>query len=125
MTVKAYSINDEEFSYTDPGDALNALAFEDRLVEGAVYYEIDTEVVDLAAFMSAETILENAEDQLYGEVGEAAEDAYAASKEAVAELDALIKAWCEKHLGGTTVWRCVGKSREIKVTAADVADYAL
>jgi len=120
----AYSTDDEDFRYQEPDEAIDALEGDGRLMEGAVYYEIDTEAVDLAAFMDAEMILENAEDQLYGEVGEAAEDAYAASKEAVAELNALLKAWVAKHLAGTNVWRCVGKSREVYVTAEDVAERA-
>lgn len=39
------------------------------------------------------------------------------------ELDALLSAWADKHLKGQ-YWMCVGKPRELKVTAADVAEYA-
>lgn len=123
MKVKAYSINDEDYDFSDPASALDALAIEGLLEEGAVYYEIDTAPVDLSEFLRAEEILERAEEMLSDEVGESAHDAYAASAEAVAELDAALKTWAAKHLSDARVWRCVGKPRELRVTAADVAKY--
>ena len=121
---KAYSTNDEEYNFCEAGDALDALDSEGRLVEGAIYYEVDTERVNLAEFMKADHILERAEELLYDEIGEAAEDAFLVRDEATDELNALLKAWVAKQLAGTNVWRCVGKSRELRVTAEDVAEHA-
>jgi len=42
---KAYSTNDEDYLYGDAGEALQAMADDDALREGATYYEIDTEAV--------------------------------------------------------------------------------
>lgn len=120
---KAYSTNGEEYSYTDAGEALQAMADDDALHEGATYYEIDTEAVQLADYLHADRMLEAAEDRLYDDIGEAAEDAFSASNEAMAELSALLSAWANKHLSGH-YWKCVGKARELKVTAADVAKHA-
>lgn len=120
---KAYSINDEEYNYETPGDALDALHDEGRLVEGAIYYEIDTQPVDLADYLEADRILDNAGEWIYDDVGEAGKDAFAVGPEAVAEWDAFTAAWAAKHLP-TRCWKCVGKSTELKVTDEDVARYA-
>lgn len=119
---KAYSINDEEFNYDDASEALQALADYGELVEGRVYYEIDTKPVSLADYLAADRVLEFASEQVYDDIGEAAEDALYAGKEAEAEWNAFVTAWAEKHLS-TRLWKCVGSSRELKVTAADVAEY--
>lgn len=120
---KAYSTNDEEYIYTDAGEALQAMADDDALHEGATYYEIDTEAVQLADYLSADRMLEAAEERLYDDIGDVSEGAFAANKEAMDELSSLLSAWAEKHLTGH-YWKCVGKVRELKVTAADVAEYA-
>ena len=120
---KAYSTNDEDYRYGDAGEALQAMADDDALHEGATYYEIDTEAVQLADYLRADRILEAAEESLYDDIGEAAEDAFAANAEAMAELSSMLSAWAEKHLSGH-YWKRVGKARELKVTAADVAEYA-
>ncbi len=120
---KAYSTNDEDFNYQDASDALQALADDGELVEGRIYYEIDTAPVNLAEYLEAERILENAAEWIYDEVGEAAEDAYNVSKEAEAEWNALTAAWAAKHLTGR-LWKCVGTSRTLAVTAEDVASHA-
>lgn len=120
---KAYTTNGEEYSYTDAGEALQAMADDDALHEGATYYEIDTEAVQLADYLRADRMLEDAEERLYDDIGEAAEGAFAANKEAMDELSSLLSVWAEKHLTGH-YWKCVSNARELKVTAADVAEYA-
>ena len=120
---KAYSTNDEDYRYADVSEVLQAMADDGSLVEGATYYEIDTMAVQLSDYLSAERILEAAEESLYDEIGEAAEDAFSANNEAMTELSSLLSAWANKHLSGR-YWKCAGKPRELKVTAADVAEYA-
>lgn len=124
MTDKAYSINDEDFLFADAWDALDALAQEGLLCEGQVYYEVDTAPIDPCEFLRAERILEEAEERLGDEIGDAADHAYSVDSEAVAELDAALRAWTEKHLSDVRLWRCIGESRELKVTADDVAEHA-
>lgn len=92
---KAYSTNGEEYSYTYADEALQAMADDDALHEGATYYEVDTEAVQLADYLRADLMLEAAEERLYDDIGEAAEDAFAANKEAMYELSSLLSAWAE------------------------------
>lgn len=122
--ITAYSIDDEDFCFTERGDALDALNCVGRLVEGEVYYEGDSAPIDPSEFIRAERILEEAEERLYDEIGDGADDFYSVTKEATEELDALLGAWMAKHLTGRRAWRIVGKSRELRVTAADVAEHA-
>lgn len=119
MIEKAYSINDEDFQFLDAEDALAALADEGRLEVGAVYYEIDTEPFDIGELLDAESILESAEERAYDELGECAEDCMSCSRDAIKELQDALDAWASKHLKGQ-YWRCVGKSRELRVTAEDL-----
>lgn len=120
---KCYSKNDEDFNYTEVDDLLDDLAANGNLLEGAIYYEIDREPVPLTRYLCADHILEIVSDHIYGDVGEAAEDAFSTNAAAEHELDALLSAWADKHLKGK-YWMCVGKSREIRVTASDVAEHA-
>lgn len=117
---KAYSLDDEEFRFETVGDALDALECAGDLAVGARYYEIDTTPVDLAEYLDAGELLEDAANRAYDDLGECAEDAIDAPQEAVDELDAALKAWAARHLTGR-YWRCVGKSRVLLVTAEDVA----
>lgn len=120
---KCYSTNGEDFNYTDVGEVLDAMDNDGNLVEGAVYYEHDSEVVRFTHYLNAARLLEYAEEQLCDEVGEAGEDAFLVGVDATEQLDSLLSAWVAKHLKGQ-YWRCVGKRREIKVTASDVAEHA-
>lgn len=124
MSDVAYSTNDEEFVHREREDALQALANDGRLVEGEIYWEIDVEEVGLAEYISSARVLEFAAEQIYDDVGEAAEDAFIAPQTAHDELDTFIAAWCEKYFGGEVYWRCKGRSRELKVTAEDIAGFA-
>ena len=117
----AYSVDGELFRYEEPDEALQALYDDGRLVEGEVYYECDTQEVSLADYLASERILEFASDSIYDDVGEGAEDAFYATPEGHDELNALIAAWCAKHFAGKRYWRCIGREREIRVTAEDVA----
>lgn len=117
----AYSVDGELFRYETPDEALQALYDDGRLVEGDIYYECDTQEVSLADYLASDCILEFAAESIYDDVGEAAEDAFNATQEGHDELNALIAAWCAKHLAGERYWRCTGREREIMVTAEDVA----
>ena len=116
----AYSTNDEEFIYDDVGDVLDALDCDGRLEVGQVYYEIDVVPCNPREFLQADSILESADQLAYDELGESSEDLFSVSIEAGVELQALLDAWVDKHLAGTRLWKCVGKSRECVVTEGDV-----
>jgi hypothetical protein len=123
QVTKAYSLNDEEFRFDDVSDALQALADDGELVEGRHYYEIDCEPRTPADYLSADHILDTCGDQMYDELGECCEDAFTVPPHAVEELNALLATWAAKHLSGR-YWLCVGESRELTVTAEDVAEYS-
>jgi hypothetical protein len=116
----AYSTNDEEFIYDDVGDVLDALDCDGWLEVGQVYYEIDVVPCNPREFLQAGLILENADQMAYDELGETSEDLFAVGTEAEAELQALLDAWADKHLAGTRLWKCVGKSRGCVVTEEDL-----
>ena len=122
-TEVAYSTNDEDFNYTSLDELLSYLEADGELYTGKVYYEIDTAPVDLSSYLSASRLLDQAEDQLYGDIGEAAEDAFYASKEAIFELQTYLEAWTDKHLSKARYWQCVGKSRKRVITEKDIANY--
>ncbi len=122
---KAYSTNDEEYNYTDAGDALQALADDGQLEVGRSYYEMDWRPAPTSRYLSADRILENAQEQILDDIGDSADDAFLVSKDAEAELDGLLDAWATKHLRVRNYWEFVGKSRVLKVTAEDVAEYAI
>lgn len=119
---KAYSIDGENFTFDSPDEAMQAMYDDERLIEGAVYYEIDIEDVVLADYLKADRILESANESLHDDIGEAAEYSFNPSREGHDELNALLAVWCEKHLSGERYWRCRGKDRELVVTAEDVAN---
>jgi hypothetical protein len=120
---KAYSTNNEDFNYSEVDAVFQALSSEGRLFEGAVYYEADVVAVRLADYLESRRILEFAAESIYDELGEVAESAFQPTQEGHDELNALTAAWCEKHFAGERYWRCRGRSRELKVTAGDVAEY--
>ena len=122
-TDKAYSINQEDWNYRDIGDVFDALDCDGNMAEGAIYYESDCEPIALESYMSAGALLDLAQENLWSEIGEAADDAFAVSDEAVKELDDLLDTWTRKHITGT-YWRCTGKVRELRVTAEEAAGYA-
>jgi hypothetical protein len=120
---KAYSIDGETFDLENEFYALQALDEAGRLTEGAVYYEIYTKPVDPCEYMNADMLLDQAQDSLCNDIGEAGLEFFYADSNAFAELDALLATWAAKHLSDRTAWKCVGKARKIKVTAEDIAEF--
>lgn len=115
----AYSINDEEFIYDSVDDLLDALDCDGRLEVGTIYYEIDVEPCYPEEFLSAERILEQAEEWAYDELGECAEDMFFGVGP-MHDLQQLLNEWAKKHYSGSRYWRCVGKSRERRITEEDL-----
>ena len=122
MSDKMYSTDGESFYFDTDAEALQALADDGQLEVGASYYEVDFETVYPAEYFRADRILDEAQDMLWGDIGESAEDAFSVPDSARLELDELLTAWANKHFTGHW-WRAVGKSRELKVTAEQVAEY--
>ena len=115
-----YSINEEDFSLTSVGDALDALDDEGRLKVGDIYYEADCRRMVAGDVFSVEQVLEYMGERLYEEVGEIADDYPAAVPEAKAELKAFLTSWVEKYADPSKYWLVIGKHREKRVTADDL-----
>lgn len=120
---KVYSTNGEYFNFDDENEVLQALWDDGELEEGRVYYEIEFVPVDLAEYFDIDTILELAEERAYDEIGEVAEGAFGVSKEAAEDLATAIHGWAKKHLSDRRYWKGIGESRELKVTAEQVAEF--
>ena len=117
-----YSIDQENFTFTDIHGALDALDNDGRLEVGALYFESDSEPVSAASYLKSDRILDLAQDAICDECGEWADDFFAVSREACAELDALLSAWADKHITSSG-WKCVGKTRKRRVTAEELAEF--
>jgi hypothetical protein len=124
MSDLCYSTDGECFQFTSFGDLLDAMASDDELTEGQVYFEADCEMLTTEYMVDDSaiyTLLERLDEDLYEEVGEAAGNDYTNAKpEARAELLALVRGWADKHTSVTHYWRIIGKTREKRLTAADV-----
>lgn len=122
MSSKCYSRNGEEFNHTELSDLLEEMAGDGDLNEGAEYWEAEARHMEAADFFDAETVIENAAERAYEEGGDYAEDFGDVSKEAVAELDALLTAWANKHC--SVNFYTVHAPKKMAVTAEQAAEYS-
>lgn len=114
-----YGTTGEDFAYGDVSGVLQALADEDRLTEGAVYYS--ARFVRLAArdIVFAEHIIESLNDAAADVAGDRWEYV-APPKTAINELQSLIETWAAEYMPLGAFYRSVGGVKEIRVTAEDV-----
>lgn len=117
---KCYSTDNENFCHAELGDVLDALECEGRLEVGTVYYEADSQPVTIAKLLRADILLEQADEAGYDLVGESWDDPFSVSKEAEAELQELLNTWAAKHVGVIHYYEIVGKTRECRITEADL-----
>lgn len=121
-TGKCYSTDDETFNNDCLGDLIDGM---DDPQVGDTYYEADC--VTLAPTeginsWTVDSILENMDEQVWEEMGECYDSTYTdVSDEAKAELRILLEAWATKHIDLSRYWKIVGKTRECKLTAEDLA----
>lgn len=113
---ECYSSDEENFNSEDFGDFLALNDFE----IGSTYWKADAIEVSHCDFLSVNSILETADERLYEEVGEVADNDYSdVSDEARAELQSLIEAWAAKHIN-LHYWK-VRNVKECRITAEDLA----
>lgn len=120
-TEKCYSLNDEEFNYSDIGEVIDMM---DDPKVGDTYYEADcvtlTPTEGLNGY-TVDSILENMDELVYDQIGECYDNQCSdVSDEAKAELLALLEAWANKHIDLSNYWKIVGKSRECTLTEEDL-----
>lgn len=122
MTQLCYSLNDEEFNFDCFGDMLDSM---DDPKVGDSYWEADCKTMtndDVMNFHTVNSLLEGMDEQAYDMLGEIYDNECSdVSDEAKEELQAAISAWAAKHINLSRFWKIVGKSRECKLTAEDLA----
>lgn len=122
---KCYSTDNEEFNYSDPQEVFEDLDGLGELTAGRVYYEADCHTPSTDNVLDVDSLLENADEQMYDRIGEVYDNAFSeASPDARAELQDLLNAWAEKHVSLSRYWVIDGKSRELKVTEDDVKEHS-
>jgi hypothetical protein len=123
---RVFSTSDDEGFSDDFSSMVDSLLTQhEKLTPGLVYYVGDKREFAPSDFMRGVggTILEYARDQAWQEVDEWSEDfANRVKPEAMAELQAVVNAWADKHLR-VTFWG-VKNIREATITEQDVADHA-
>jgi len=117
---KCYSLNNEEFNFSEVGDLIGA--HEDPKV-GASYWEADCKLCTSTEGINGytvESLLENMDERLYEDIGEVYNNECSNVTDAAkAELHGLLKSWAIKHIDLSRYWKIVGKSRECAFTAED------
>ena len=100
MSNKCYSLTGEDFTadFCDLTDELE----ENELGVGTEYFEGDRADVGVKDYVNShgiESLLEQFDDWVYGDVGEIADSCFTnASKEAKDELKVMIQRWAEVHV---------------------------
>ena len=124
MNQKCYSLNDEDFNFSEAGDLFDALYGDGELTAGHVYYEADCHTPTTDNVLDVGSILQEADEKMHDRIGDIYDDEFSkASPDAQAELQALLNAWAEKHVRIDRYWIIDGKSRELRVTEEDVKDH--
>lgn len=118
---KCYSRNDEEYNFESLHEVLQEMDEDGDLREGAVYWEADSRRPEPAEFFDAERVIEEAAERAYEVGGDYAEDFGDVSREAIAELQSLLKQWADKHC--TVSFWTVHGTKQMHVTAEMVAEY--
>lgn len=119
---KRYSTNDEDFGLDDFGDLMSDMEDDGSLAVGAIYYEADFRRMTAKDIVSVDRLMEDMEEALFDECGECAHAGLEASKEALAELEAFLLQWVEKHTDVTSYYKIVGETRPMQITEADLTD---
>lgn len=106
MKYDCYSEDGETFR---DGDLVEALRNSDAAVPGRTIYLGKSASLDVAGLFSTESILELMSEMACDEVGDAALGDWPnhVSDEAVAELEAMLVRWAEKHVMADAPYRVV------------------
>ncbi len=122
MTKVLYSIDGEEFLYSDFEDLLYQLDSEGCLEPGEVYYEADAVELTIDRCLDIDNILDQADDVAYDFVGELYDSEFSdVSEDAKKELLDLMTAWAKKHVSIAGYLHIVGKIRERTITVDDLS----
>ena len=116
-----YSLDSHEFSLDCIGAAFHQLAEQGQLQEGAVYFEVECELVTPACFDNVDGFLDSLQMSLYAQAGAASDaDFTAVEPVAKAELQLLIERWIDKHVNVRRYWRVAGPTVTRTVTRQEI-----
>lgn len=119
---KLYSTDDETFDKRGLDEVIDDLECDytyDEMI-GMEYYSADYKPVDLSKYLNASSILDDADDYLYDNIRIEDRVFDEVSKEAVIELDILLKLWLDKHFSNHGLYEIVGKSTTYIITKDDL-----
>lgn len=122
-TKTFYSTNDELFDKENIGDVIDALGSEHEIILGMEYYSHEFKLVNLKKYLNADSILEDADNYLYDNVGHEDGDFDVftnVSEEAETELTDFLNKWVDKHLSNKNIYEPVGKSTTHVITQEDI-----
>ena len=119
-----FSLNNEDFIYTDLFTLMSAMEDDGLLEVGAEYWESDYRSAKPEDAFRVELILEEADCRIEDEVGEVYDsDCSNVSTIAKLELRELLYAWSEKHVQLSRYNVLTGASRKMSLAAELVAEY--
>lgn len=102
--MKCYSLDGEDFSFTDFSSLVDEYNSEER--ESDVYYEADAIMNKPSHYFSVGSLLEDISYQSYDDGGEHSEDFPDLSTEKVKELESLVSEWLDKNCS-VNFWQVV------------------
>lgn len=121
-TEKCYSLDNENFNFKSMADMIEM--YVDPQV-GGLYWEADCKPLqdtDGINGYTVEALLNEMDERIHDEIGEVYDnECSGVTDEDKAELHELIEAWAKKHIDLSRYWKIVGKPRECKFTAEDLA----
>jgi hypothetical protein len=121
MTNKCYSLNDEDFVYSDLAELLHDLDASGDLRTGVEYFEAECYKEPASYFFSIEDVFDGMRDRALDHAGEYA-DGWLDSvpKEKLDELESVISKWLDENVD--VDFYKVGKSTRKHVSMEDVID---
>ena len=118
--MKCYSLDDEEFNYTDIDSLFHDMESEGNLVIGHEYYEAECVHVSHEDYIDGYSILEQIDELIYDDTGECYNNDFASvSKEAKQELENLILEWAKRNVT-LNYWKIKVKSVKKVITELDL-----
>lgn len=122
MKRLAYSTDNENFNFDSFGELLDYQLSEFEDVIGMEYYSIEVSDVNLSDYLSADWILQCADDYLYDDIHN--EDGWnifdGVSEQAKSDLNDYLKFWASQHTSKHSIYKCVGKSTKHIITEEDL-----
>lgn len=120
MQVTYYSINEEDFPYQHPADAICDLL--DKPKVGDVIWQCDFQPLTYHAFSDIPSVIsEHVYQRLSDLVGEPADDYYIPDAKWI-ELKNFINRWISSEMGWEHYYTPVGAMTEYKITQEDIDD---